>query len=235
MTVVYFIRHAQPDHQWEEDRTRPLTAEGRKDAKMVLDFLKDKGIDVFYSSPYLRCMDTIKETAAFYGKGIFTDERLREREAGKNGNRHGMFEKRWADFNYHEENGESIKMVQRRNIAALSEILADHKEKNVVIATHGTALSSILNFYDPDFGCKGFLRIIDWMPYIVELDFEGDMLRSVREHGYIEKAFSKRSAPCNLIKIGGKKCLFMKSYSAQPEGPKKFPVSLPGDLGRKVP
>ena len=25
MTRVYFVRHAQPEHEWEEDRTRPLT------------------------------------------------------------------------------------------------------------------------------------------------------------------------------------------------------------------
>ena len=31
MTRVYFVRHAQPEHEWEEDRTRPLTEEGKKD------------------------------------------------------------------------------------------------------------------------------------------------------------------------------------------------------------
>ena len=39
---------------------------------------------------------------------IITDERLREREKGPDGNNHGMFQKRWADHNYHEEGGESI-------------------------------------------------------------------------------------------------------------------------------
>lgn len=29
MTKVYFVRHAQPEHDWEEDRTRPLTEEGK--------------------------------------------------------------------------------------------------------------------------------------------------------------------------------------------------------------
>ena len=30
MTRVYFVRHAQPEHDWKEDRTRPLTEKGRK-------------------------------------------------------------------------------------------------------------------------------------------------------------------------------------------------------------
>ena len=29
-----------------------------------------------------------------------TDERLREREKGSDGNNHGMFQKRWADHDY---------------------------------------------------------------------------------------------------------------------------------------
>ena len=52
MTRVYFVRHAQPEHEWEEDRTRPLTEEGKKDSAIVLEFLKDKKIDAFYCSPY---------------------------------------------------------------------------------------------------------------------------------------------------------------------------------------
>ena len=176
MTRVYFVRHAQPEHAWKEDRTRPLTEEGKRDSAMVLEFLKDKKIDVFYCSPYKRSMDTIADAAAFFGKEIITDERLREREKGPDGNNHGMFQKRWADHEYHEDGGESIAMVQRRNMEALNEILSSNQDKEIVVGTHGTALSTILNFYDNHFGCEDFLRIIDWMPYIIELDFEGNLL-----------------------------------------------------------
>lgn len=190
MTQIYFVRHAQPEHAWEDDRTRPLTDEGIRDSKMVLDFLKQKEIDVFYSSPYKRSFDTIAASAALYKKQITTDERLREREKGVEGNSHGMYEKRWANHDYHEENGESINMVQKRNIEVLTEILKKDKGKRVVIGTHGTALSTILNYYYPEFGCKDFLRIIDWMPYIIELDFDGDKLLSMKEHCHIEKEFA---------------------------------------------
>ena len=86
MTRVYFVSHAQPEHDWEEDRTRPLTEEGKKDSAIVLEFLKDKKIDAFYCSPYKRSMDTITEAADFFTKEIITDERLREREKGLDGN-----------------------------------------------------------------------------------------------------------------------------------------------------
>ena len=189
MTKVYFVRHAQPEHDHEDDRTRPLTAEGIVDSRIVLEILKDKEIDAFYCSPYKRSISTIQETAEYYRRGITTDERLREREKGLNGNGYGMFQKRWADLEYHEEGGEYIGMVQRRNIEVLKEILEANDGKNIVIGTHGTALSSIMNYYMPEFGCDDFLRIIDWMPYIVELDFEGQNFVSLSELAYIEKEF----------------------------------------------
>ena len=73
MTKIFFVRHAQPDHMWDDDRTRPLTTEGKADSEIVLDFLKDKKIDAFYSSPYKRSFDTISDTAVFFGKEIITD------------------------------------------------------------------------------------------------------------------------------------------------------------------
>ena len=185
MTKVYFVRHAQPEFA----HSRPLTAEGQADSKIVLETLKDKEIDAFYSSPYKRSMDTIWETAEYYQMTIQTDERLREREKGKDGNNHGMFQMRWADHDFHEEGGESIAMVRARNVEALQEILTQKEGKNIVIGTHGTALSTIMNYYNPDFGCADFLRIIDWMPYVVEMDFDGQKLVGITEHAYVEKEF----------------------------------------------
>ena len=193
MTKVYFVRHAQPEHDHEDDRTRPLTAEGIADSKIVLETLMDKEIDAFYCSPYKRSISTIQETAECYKMDIIIDERLREREKGINGNGHVMFRKRWADLEYHEEGGESIGMVQRRNIEALKEILAANDGKNIVIGTHGTALSSIMNYYIPEFGCDDFLRIIDWMPYIVELDFEGQNFVGLSELAHVEKEFKVKA------------------------------------------
>lgn len=193
MTKIYFVRHAQPEHNHADDRTRPLTEEGVLDSKIVLETLKDKEIDAFYCSPYLRSVSTIQETADYYGMEIQTDERLREREKGPDGNNHGMFQKRWADHDYHEDGGESIHMVQTRNIEAIKEILEKGTGKNIVIGTHGTAVSTIMNHYKPEFGCEDFLRIIDWMPYIVELDFDGQELVGIKELAYIEKEFKGKA------------------------------------------
>lgn len=189
MTKVYFVRHAQPLHSWEDDLTRPLTEEGKLDSEKVVEFFKNKNIDVFYCSPYKRSIDTIQKTADMFNAEIITDNRLREREKGENGNNFGMFQKRWTNKDFHEPNGESINMVQKRNIEALIEILDKNKNKTIVIGTHGTALSSIMNYYNSNFGCDDFLRIIDFMPYIIELDFNEQTLTNVTEHIYIKKEF----------------------------------------------
>ena len=190
MTTVYFVRHAQSDFSSGSDRDRGLTAEAMEDRKVVLDFLRDKQVDVFYCSPYRRSLDTIRETAEFFDMPIHTDERLRERVVGNEGNSHELFRKRWADFDWHEPGGECLRSLQDRNIAALTEILEQNRDKTIVIGTHGTALSVILNYFDPGWNCESFMRVVDWMPFIVELDFEGTRLLSKTEHVHIEKIYN---------------------------------------------
>jgi 2,3-bisphosphoglycerate-dependent phosphoglycerate mutase len=70
MLKVFFVRHAQPEHEWEDDRTRPLTEEGKIDSQSVTNFLIDKNIDSFYSSPYKRSIDTVAESATYFKKEI---------------------------------------------------------------------------------------------------------------------------------------------------------------------
>lgn len=190
MTQIIFVRHAEPVHSWKEDRTRPLTPQGIADSKKVTELLKTLPIDCFYSSPYVRSLDTILESSLLFNKPIVREERFRERQKGEAGNEQGMFQKRWADFTFCESGGESLQQVQQRNIEALLQLLHTHNSENVVVGTHGTALSTILNYYNPSFGCDDFLRIIDYMPYVILLSFDGTRLIKQQELLFVEKEFT---------------------------------------------
>lgn len=172
MTRVFFVRHAQPDGAWPDDRTKPLTALGMEERKKVTDLLSEMPIDVFISSPYKRSMDTIAACAELLKMDIHTDERFRERRSAEGGYAIDLLQRRWDDFHFHEKGGESLHSVQSRNIDALNEMLAAYENKTIVIGTHGTALSTIINYYDSSFGCEGFIRIWHCMPYVIRLDFE---------------------------------------------------------------
>ncbi len=71
--------------------------------------------------------------------------------------------------------------MQERNITALKEILNENKGKNVVIGTHGTALSAILNYYNKTFGYEEFNRIKSIMPWIIVMEFKGEEFIGFKE------------------------------------------------------
>jgi len=186
-TTIIFVRHAQSVHPFSDDRSRPLTEAGLKDREVVVETLKDRHIDAFISSPYKRSFDTIATAAELRGMEIQTDERFRERKSGINPR--SFLDRRWADFSFSEEGGECYQSVQDRNMEALKEVLKKYEGKTVVIGTHGTALSTILNYYNPAFGAEDFLRIVAWMPYIVELEFENGEYLGMRELAHVQKPY----------------------------------------------
>lgn len=174
MTTVYFIRHAQSERFCRDDRTRPLTAEGMEDTKKVTAALSDKGITHILSSPYTRTIQTVTDLAQTLGLPVETDEDFRERSAGSwhGDNFLDYIRRQWEDFGYHIEDGECLADVQQRNIAALKRALEKYRGGLFAVATHGTAFSTIVNYYYPEYGYERFMRMLDYMPYVVKMTFE---------------------------------------------------------------
>ncbi|WDV47278.1 phosphoglycerate mutase family protein [Clostridiaceae bacterium M8S5] len=182
MTKVYFVRHAQSDISIHDELTRPLTPKGEEDARHIVGILKDKNIDIMYSSPYKRSIDTIAYLSKELGKQIKIVDALRERMTGEWIEDFDSFaKKQWMDLNYKTQKSESLKEVQERNINALEDLLKSNQDKNIVIATHGTALSTILNYYNSEFGYKDFERIRPIMPFIICLEYEEVNLIKIEE------------------------------------------------------
>jgi len=174
MTTVYFIRHAQSDTNIREDAARPLAPTGFAARLLVLDFLSDKKIDAIFSSPYKRAVDTVSLFAESRDLQIQTVYDLRERKADSVWIEDfiAFAEKQWADFSYKRSDGESLAEVQDRNMAALNDIIENNHGKNIVIATHGTALSTIINYYDKTFRFEDFMAMAGKMPWAVKMTFD---------------------------------------------------------------
>jgi len=183
MTKIYLIRHAMPDFQVHDDATRPLNAQGQKDTALVTAYLMDKQIDAVISSPYLRTVDTVKPFADAMNLPIRTIDDFRERKITDAWiNAFDDFaERQWADFSYKLENGECLAEVQQRNIAALEMVLDEYKNKNIVIGTHGTAMSTIIHHYDPTYGYEGFKSMMRIFPWVCVLVFDGKNCVSIEK------------------------------------------------------
>ena len=66
MPTFYFVRHAKAGNRarWEgNDRERPLSKSGFKQAEALVSVLGPNPISAIWSSPYLRCVQTVEPLA----------------------------------------------------------------------------------------------------------------------------------------------------------------------------
>ena len=182
MTKVYFVRHCEPNYNNRDDMSRELSAKGIVDRELVMQFLSDKNIEAVLSSSYKRAVDTVAHFADSKGLNVEIIDDFRERKVDSVWieDFKAFSKAQWADFDYKLSDGESLNEVQCRNISALKNVLDKYKERNIVIGSHGTALSTIINYYDKSFGYEDFERFRTVMPWIVEFTFQNDKCISIK-------------------------------------------------------
>jgi 8-oxo-dGTP diphosphatase len=79
--MLYLVRHAKAGtrSEWEgDDRLRPLSSKGRKQAAALAEVLAPLTTGRLVSSPYARCVQTLEPLAERLGSRIDLDERLAE-------------------------------------------------------------------------------------------------------------------------------------------------------------
>ena len=177
MTTVYFVRHAQTDYSNPIDKDRILTVEGMKDRYKARDFLISEGLKTehvhIYSSSFRRAIDTVQPFAEAVGKPVQVFEEFREWSIiAPEEDYYAACKHAWEDYTYRLEGCETLEEVQKRNIQKLLELVELHRDETIVIGSHGTALSTIIHYFNPDFGFEDLLRIMDIKPWIVRFDFQ---------------------------------------------------------------
>lgn len=156
MTKFYVVRHGQS--QGNEKRlflghtNLGLTELGRKQAKRTAEFLKDKGIDIIYSSDLLRAYDTAKALGDILGIEPIQTEELREVYAGLWEGK-AMTELREKFPQYHIwlndignaecDEGESMAELAVRAEKAFLRLAEENPGKTVMVATHAALIRSM--------------------------------------------------------------------------------------------
>ena len=183
MTNIYFVRHAEPNYNNHDDLSRELSPKGMIDRELVTEYLADKQVDIVLSSPYKRAVDTVAHFASLRDLPITIIDDFRERKVDSSwiDDFEAFTRSQWADFNYKLTDGETLSEVQKRNIVALREVIRQHEGKTVVIGSHGTALSTVINYFVLQFGIEEFTRIKSIMPWIVHFSFRGNDCVQIEE------------------------------------------------------
>ncbi|HEU4841651.1 MAG TPA: phosphoglycerate mutase family protein [Ilumatobacteraceae bacterium] len=79
---IFVVRHAKAGsrHEWDgdDDTERPLTKPGRRQAAALAARLAGEQVTGLWSSPSVRCVQTIEPLAEVLGLDIVTDPRLAE-------------------------------------------------------------------------------------------------------------------------------------------------------------
>jgi len=188
VTTIYFVRHAEPNYENHDDTSRELSDKGLKDRRLVTDFLMDKEIDIVLSSPFKRAIDTVRDFAEVKGIDVTIIDEFKERRVDSEWieDFNSFCKMQWEDFSYKLSDGECLEEVQNRNVFALNRVLTMHKDKNIVVGSHGTALSTIINYYDKTFGYSDFDKIRHLMPWVVEFTFEENECVKIQKYNLFE-------------------------------------------------
>ena len=80
---LFLVRHGKAGERsgWaEDDRLRPLTKKGRRQAEGAAEALASEGVTRIVSSPYVRCLQTVRPLALVLGLPVEAREELSEGE-----------------------------------------------------------------------------------------------------------------------------------------------------------
>lgn len=71
--AIHLVRHGKAGsrHDWKgPDDERPLSKRGRRQAEALVDVLADRGVELVFSSPSVRCVQTVQPLADKLGLSV---------------------------------------------------------------------------------------------------------------------------------------------------------------------
>lgn len=169
MTEIYVLRHGETAYNKEG---RYL---GRTDVFAIFDFdkkeikdlennIKSLNFDLIISSPLKRCLETVEILVG--KKDVMIEDGFVERSVGVyEGLTKEEARERYPDiysknatrqFNNAPPGGETILDVEKRVFVALDKIKQHHKDKKILIVTHGFIAKVINKYFNPNITDQDF-------------------------------------------------------------------------------
>ena len=160
------VRHGQAEHnvgKFYQSKAPgvDLTDLGRTQAKKAGEYLATQKVDVIYSSPLARALQTAQEIADATGAQVIVDERLREIDVGEYEGksfdmtdlslvklrRQKKLQENSPDSMYVLEGMEKWTDVYKRVEGFLSEAVPKHRSQHIVLVTHNDPMRCIEHFF----------------------------------------------------------------------------------------
>lgn len=161
-TIIYLTRHGETEWNIEKRLQgrgdSPLTENGIQRAKELRDRIKNIDIDVIYSSPIKRALNTANILRGNKNIDIITDDSLMEMCFGDyEGKKIDIIQKENPNWDIKlimqgnveicAPNGENLKEVRERISKLMNKIIAENIGKSILIVTHGITLKALMYYF----------------------------------------------------------------------------------------
>lgn len=145
-TTLYLVRHGEyenPNYLFPGRSLTgfPLSRHGREQVSKLATFFVDKPIVALYSSPILRCKQTVEILGAALSLSFILDDRIQEVQTMAEGISMKRFDETNGELSYTPEylarGAESMVALSNRMVAFVEEKRKEHEGKTVLVVTHG--------------------------------------------------------------------------------------------------
>ncbi|KZE52447.1 phosphoglycerate mutase [Brevibacillus parabrevis] len=163
-TIMYLVRHGET--KWNQIRRIQghsdiaLNELGMRQAELVAGRFRSETIHAVYSSDLSRARETAAKIAENFSFSVGAHPTLRERCYGQ---WEGLtYEEIRERFEHQDEAScgiETFEDMQRRAVAALSELAAKHPNEAIVVVSHGGLINSFLHYVTAGEQGTGITRI----------------------------------------------------------------------------
>jgi len=159
LAKVILVRHGQTEwnkslHIQGGGSDTELNDMGRAQARNLGEKLKEERIDVIYSSPLKRALDTANSIACYHPLEVKIEPALKEIDAAELEGAHVseigarleqvLIGQREAEELFEAYGGESLREVQQRAWGSIKRLVSKHPEETIVVVSHYFAILTIL-------------------------------------------------------------------------------------------